>query len=188
MGGGGDPRGKFIESVRNSPPSQPEYTMTGPSVKYFMDENQVKNIKSRKNTAPNLAMWKAPMINIALVAALTITAMFSGCTSMERLGEFTILSSRSLELSRADEYVNSTTQVTGTDVSRWLFGKELLAVKVDLKAAVDDALSKIPGAVAVVDPRLTLKHFRIPFIIGNIYRSETYSVIGTALIDPKRVN
>jgi hypothetical protein len=161
--------------------------MTGPSVKYFMDENQVKNIKSRKNTAPNLTMWKAPMINIAFVAALTITAMFSGCASTQKLGDFTLLSSRNIELSRAGEFIHTTTQVTGTEVSRWLFGIPLNENTIDLKGAVDNSLSKIPGAVAVVDPRFSYKYFRIPFIIGNIYRSEAYIITGTVLIDPKRM-
>jgi hypothetical protein len=123
---------------------------------------------------------------LALILLALLFCM-TGCVSTQKLGDFTLLSSRNVELSRAGEFRQSSTEVEGKDVRNWLFGIPLKAGDTDLKGAVDAALTKVPGAVAVVDPRFSYRSFRIPFLFGSIYRSEGFYVKGTVLVDPNRM-
>ena len=100
----------------------------------------------------------------------------SGCS--QRLLDFTIVSSKNIDLSKGADFKRSPTRVTGED-------KKGIIVFVPMgqpnaKEALDRAIEKVPGAVALVDGVITQKWWWIPYIYGE----NAYEVEGTPLIDP----
>jgi hypothetical protein len=116
-----------------------------------------------------------------LAMVLVFTMVLTGCVT--RIGDFTVMSSRNVELSRLGEFNRSSQTVKGTDSFVTVLGFIPVKTRVDLKKALDNALSKIPGAQALVDVRIDVR--RLNFLLFQI---ESYVVSGTVLIDPRVVD
>ena len=115
------------------------------------------------------------LLACSLVAvALTL----GGCVS--RLGAFTVLSTKNIDWSRTQEYVRSNKKTDGKDICHIII---FIPTKgtVTIEDAVDDAIEKVPGGVALVDAVVRRKSFYIPYIYGQ----NGYKVEGSVLIDPK---
>ena len=116
---------------------------------------------------------RAAKIFLALSALFLIT----GCSY--RVMDFTLVSSKNVELSKFPDYKRGSDRVTGED------SKPIIIIfptgRPDGKEAIDKAIESTPGAVALVDGVMTYKYFYIPYIYGEY----TYVVEGTPLIDPE---
>jgi len=122
---------------------------------------------------------KIAKISLAIFIAAIFT-MNTSCT--RRIMDFTIISSKNLELSKFPNYKRVDSRVEGED-------KKMIIIFIptgepDGKEALDRAIESVPGAVALVDGVLTYKWFWIPYIYGEMY----YVVEGTPLIDPSLAN
>lgn len=115
---------------------------------------------------------------IILIAFLLISSLLiSGCTT--RLIDFTIISTKNLDISRVSSYQRGDTRTSGEDT------KHIIIIiptgRPSAKEAVDRALEAVPGAIALLDGVLTYKWYYIPYIFGE----NTYVVEGTPLINPE---
>jgi hypothetical protein len=115
-----------------------------------------------------------------LTIVLVFTVFFTGCVT--RIGDFTVMSSKNVDLSRLGEFSRSSKTIKGTDSLITVLGFITVKSQVDLKKALDNALSKIPGAQALVDVRIDVR--RLNFLLFEI---DSYIVSGTVLIDPRVV-
>ena len=110
---------------------------------------------------------------IGVVFMTFFVVALSGCTSVNRIGDFTIISSKNIDLSRGANFKRGTTRVKGQDmVSNSGFTP---VVYPNMKEAIDNAIEGTPGAVALLDGVISQKI--APFKTG-------YVVEGTPLIDP----
>jgi hypothetical protein len=109
-----------------------------------------------------------------LVAA---TLLISGCST--RVVDFTFVSSKNFEWSRAGEYQRTSRRVAGEDkVHIIIFFPTGVS---HTKEAMDRAIESVPGAVALVDGVIKTKSWYIPLIYGQY----SWVVEGTPLIDKK---
>ena len=112
------------------------------------------------------------------LVVLSLLAL-TGCTT--RLADFTIISTKNIDLSRGAEFIRSDKRVEGED-------KKYIIILIPTgipspKEATDKAIESTPGAVALLDGVLEKEFFYFPYIFGyTIYR-----IKGTPLIDPKLV-
>lgn len=105
--------------------------------------------------------------------------LLSGCNT--RLLDFTIMSSKNVDLSKASTFKRDSKRVEGRDKASIII--IIPTGTPNAKEAMDRAIESVPGAIALVDGVLTHKMFYIPYIYGE----STYVVEGTALIDPALV-
>lgn len=114
------------------------------------------------------------------VTALMIIFSFLvliGCAT--RLADFTIISTKNIDLSRGADFKRGSSRVQGEDkISIIIF---IPTGTPNIKQAIDNAIQSVPGAVALLDGVITYKFWWIPYIFGET----TYIVEGTPLIDPK---
>jgi hypothetical protein len=114
---------------------------------------------------------------IFIAFSLIASTLLCGCTN--RLIDFTVISSKNIEWSRANEYRRANKRVEGVDMKQIII---IIPTGVpNAKQALDRAIESIPGAVALVDGVLTNKFWYIPYIYGQ----SSYIVEGTPLIDTK---
>jgi hypothetical protein len=108
---------------------------------------------------------------------LVLTAIIStSCT--QRLVDFTIISTKNVDLSRASSFVRSGSRATGEDAKLIII---VFPTGVpSAKEAVDRAIESVPGGVALVDGVLTSSFFYIPYVVGE----NKFVVEGTVLVDP----
>jgi len=113
-----------------------------------------------------------------LLGALLSTSAI-GCAT--RLADFTIISTKNIDLSRGADFKRGPTRVEGEDkISIIIF---IPTGTPNIKQAIDKAIQSVPGAVALLDGVITQKSFWIPYIYGEC----SYVVEGTPLIDPKLI-
>ena len=116
-------------------------------------------------------------MKLASLCALTLSSWFAiGCTT--RLTDFTIISTKNLDLSRGASFKRGGGRVEGED-------KVHIIVFIptgtpNMKEAIDRAIESVPGAVALVDGVVSSHAWYIPYIYGQ----SRYLVEGTPLIDP----
>jgi len=112
------------------------------------------------------------------LAVAVLTLLGVGCD--QRIADFTVISTRNVDLSRMGEYEKSAVRVRGKDyIPLFLFfGTDR---DPDLKEAIDDALNEVPGAVALIDGVIYKRDWW--FIFGE----DSLIIEGTPLIDPKVV-
>ena len=103
--------------------------------------------------------------------------MICGCAT--RIMDLTVASTQNVDLSRMGEFQRTGREVKGTStrLSRILFFD--IGGSADLEQALDSALRRIPGAVAVVNFRLDLR--TLNFLLFSL---EQFIVTGNALVDP----
>lgn len=118
--------------------------------------------------------------NIKVLSLVFITTLFlTGCTT--RITDFTVISTKNVDLN-SKSLKRGSERVTGEDpVYIIVFFPTGVT---NLKEAIDDAIEKVPGAVALVDGVVSFSDFYIPLLFGRA----TYIVEGTPLIDQNIVS
>ncbi|MDR2344413.1 MAG: hypothetical protein LBD86_07785 [Spirochaetaceae bacterium] len=116
-----------------------------------------------------------------LVVVLVFGVVLSGCAT--RIGDFTLISSKNVDLSQVSSYSRSKKIVRGSDSIITVLFFIPIKSKVDIKKALDNALAKIPGAEVIVDARFDYR--KLNFILFQI---EGFVVSGTALVNPNVVD
>ncbi|MDD2507837.1 hypothetical protein [Aliarcobacter skirrowii] len=113
--------------------------------------------------------------NIKVLSLVFITTLFlTGCTT--RITDFTVISTKNVDLN-SKSLKRGSERVIGEDPVYIIF---FFPTGVsNLKEAIDDAIEKVPGAVALVDGVVSLNHFYLPFLFGRT----AYVVEGTPLIE-----
>lgn len=109
-----------------------------------------------------------------LFIVLLTATLASGCT--HRLGDFTIISSKNVDLSHGAEFKRANARVKGEDMVFLILG--IPTGMPNMKTALDHAIEKNPYAVGLVDGVVT--HKRFSFIL---FGEEGFEVEGTPLID-----
>jgi len=113
-------------------------------------------------------------IAATLAAALAIVPLLSGCVN--RITDFTLLSTKNIDLTKASNFKRAANRVTGEDKALVII---IFPTGVpSVKEAVDKALEGVPGAVALVDGVVKSKGWWF------IYGENSMIVEGTPLIDP----
>lgn len=113
------------------------------------------------------------MKKILVVLILFFAA--TGCS--QRLIDFTIISSKNMDLSQAASFQRGQSRVKGEDAKHIII---FIPTGVpNAKEALDRAIESVPGAVALVDGVITSHWWYIPYIYGKSW----YVVEGTPLIN-----
>jgi hypothetical protein len=115
-------------------------------------------------------------ITTLLVSSLFLVALTS-CS--QRLTDFTIISSKNINISSTKELKKGKNRVEGRDIKHiFVFFPTGIP---NVKEALDKAIETTPGAVALTDGTITHKYWYFPYVYGR----DSYVVEGTPLIDPK---
>lgn len=113
-------------------------------------------------------------IFLAFIVLLCVSV--SGCVT--RLTDFTLISTKNIDLARGAEFKRAATRVQGQDCVHLLVYIPLGVI--NMKEAIDRAIESVPGAIGLLDGVIYSKAWWI-IIYGQI----SYVVEGTPLIDPK---
>jgi hypothetical protein len=114
-------------------------------------------------------------IGAGLILFLLILSL--SCT--HRLTDFTMISSKNIELSKMSQYTRGSSRITGEDTSFIIF---IFPIgQANPKKALDRAIESIPGCVALLDGVLSSTVFMLP----PFFATFQYNVEGTCLIDPE---
>lgn len=109
---------------------------------------------------------------LSLVVSMLI---ITSCSS--RIIDFTIISTKNIDLSRTGNFQRARMRTQGSDVAHFIL---IFPIgNPNMKEAIDQALQKIPGAVALVDGVVYYKYWW-----AFLYGQRVYVVEGTPLIDP----
>ncbi len=111
----------------------------------------------------------------ACLAAVIASFVLAGCT--QRFVDYTLLSTKNVDLSKAGTFKRAANRVTGEDNRYWIIFIPTGGTP-HLKTAVDRAIESVPGAIALVDGVVSARAWW--FIIGE----GAVLVEGTPLIDP----
>jgi hypothetical protein len=117
---------------------------------------------------------------IGLCGAMLIVLLCSSCAS--RLGAFTVISTKSIDWSRAAEFQRKPGRIEGADRMHIILCFPTTG-QITIEDAVDDALKQVPGAIALIDAVVRVQN--ISFVL---YSQSAYIVEGSVLIDPKLVS
>lgn len=116
-----------------------------------------------------------------LLAVAALVFCMPGC--VRTLTDFTIVSTRNVDLSRMAEYKRLSQPRRGRDVVHWVLCFPLSWTgEPELKPAIDRAILSAPGGVALVDGRIRESFWHI-----LLYGQSSLIVEGTPLVDPKTV-
>lgn len=111
-----------------------------------------------------------------ILSIVLLTSFFvSGCSY--RVVDFTIISTKNVDLSKAGTFTRGKTRNEGKDVAHVVVGFAI--GRPSMKEAIDRALEQTPGAVALVDGVVYSKAWG-----ALIYGQNIMIVEGTPLIDP----
>jgi len=111
----------------------------------------------------------------AVLAAAVTAVVLAGCT--HRLLDFTVLSSKNLDVAKMSQLERAGARQTGKDTTYVII---FIPIGLpDLKGAIDRALEKVPGAVALADGVVRAKSMWFVLFGFN-----SIIVEGTPLIDP----
>jgi len=113
--------------------------------------------------------------NLAIFLLFTFLMMTTSCT--QRVVDFTIISTKNVDLSQAGTFERGRVRNTGTDRVYWILSIPLGAPS--MKEAIDKAIERTPGAVALVDGVVYSK--AIWFVLSGF---SEYIVEGTPLVNP----
>jgi hypothetical protein len=114
-----------------------------------------------------------------LLAVIFSAVLLSSCVT--RLTDFTIISSKNVDLSRMASYERGKTRISGEDKMHIIIFIPT-KLEVTVKQALDNTIQSVPGCVALVDGVINFKSFYF------FYGEQAYIVEGTPLIDPKLVS
>lgn len=107
---------------------------------------------------------------------VVLTLVMASCTN--RVLDFTMISSKNIDLSRGASFVKGKSRITGEDMAHWII--IVPTSTVNIKEALDRAIESTPGCVALLDGVIYTKFWWIPYIYGQ----QVAIVEGTPLIDP----
>jgi len=111
-----------------------------------------------------------------VLAFVVIATIFFGCTF--RLVDFTMISTKNIDLTKGASFQKGKSRIEGIDrVHIIIF---IPIGRPDMKEAIDRAIEKIPGCIALLDGVIYSRSWYIPYIYGQ----QSYVVEGTPLIDP----
>ncbi len=112
---------------------------------------------------------------IASLLLVTAVLASAGCTT--RLVDFTMISTKNVDWSRAAEFKRTGTRVVGEDIAQMIL---FIPTGIpNMKEAIDRAIESVPGGVALVDGVVSSKAWTI-----FIYGEQSFVVEGTPLVDP----
>ena len=113
---------------------------------------------------------------IGNICILLCVAILSGCVT--RLADFTLISTKNVDLTRGASFQRAQSRVTGEDSVSIII---IIPTGIpNMKTAIDKAIESVPGAIALLDGVLSMKAWYIPLLFGE----QAYIVEGTPLIDP----
>ncbi|MDD5319505.1 MAG: hypothetical protein PHD43_02600 [Methylococcales bacterium] len=105
-----------------------------------------------------------------------VALILAGCS--QRMVDFTVISSKNIDLSRGADFKRSSTRIKGEDRKSIII---FIPTGIpNAKEAMDNAIESVPGAVGLVDGVITQNSWYIPYIYGENW----IEVEGTPLIDP----
>jgi hypothetical protein len=110
-----------------------------------------------------------------MILVLTVLIL-SSCS--HRFLDFTLISSKNVDFSKATTFERGKDRVEGKDMVRWII--VFPTGTVNVKEALDRAIESTPGCVALLDGVIYMKFWYIPYIYGM----QSATVEGTPLIDP----
>ena len=113
---------------------------------------------------------------IKILVSLFFIFSLSSCVT--RMTDFTIISTKNIDLSQMATFKRGDARVKGED-SRFIVIIIPTGIP-SMKQAIDNAIQSVPGCVGLLDGVVYYKWFYIPYIFGK----ESYFVEGTPLIDP----
>lgn len=114
---------------------------------------------------------------ILLAAAAGLVA--SSCT--QRIVDFTIISTKNIDMTKSSNFQKGKVRTEGSDKVHIIIF--IPTGTPNIKTAVDKAIEKIPGCVALLDGVVYGKFWWVPYVYGQ----SQYIVEGTPLIDPAMV-
>lgn len=118
------------------------------------------------------------MKNVCMLAGVALLLGLQGCVT--RLTDFTVLSTKNVDLSRMGEYQRTEARVVGEDLKHVVIFVPMGVP--NAKEAIDRAIESVPGGVALVDGVIEHRWWYIPYIYGQL----SYTAEGTVLVDPRR--
>ena len=116
-------------------------------------------------------------VKFSIVLLVFIGLFLSSCS--HRILDFTVVSSKNIDLSHAASFERGGVRQSGVDKVHIIIF--VPTGTINLKEALDVAIEKTPGCVALVDGVIRSKYWWIPFIYGQ----SSYTIEGTPLIDTK---
>ncbi len=116
------------------------------------------------------------MKNLSIILLLSSLFLLSSCS--HRVLDFTLISSKNVDLSKGASFVRGKNRVEGKDMVHWIV--IFPTGTVNIKEAVDKAIESTPGCVALLDGVIYTKFWWIPYIYGQ----QSATIEGTPLIDP----
>lgn len=121
------------------------------------------------------------MINFkfSFVVLIITTLILSSCS--HRVLDFTLISSKNVDLTKGAGFVRGKSRVKGKDMVHWII--IFPTGSVNIKEAVDRAIESTPGCVALLDGVIYAKFWWIPYIYGQ----QSATIEGLPLIDPSLV-
>ena len=112
-----------------------------------------------------------------VIFLVSATFFFTGCT--QRILDFTVVSTKNIDWSRSGEFKRNPQRVEGSDLKHIII---VIPTGVpSLEEAIDNAIEKVPGGVALVDGVLSYRWWYIPYVYGQV----EYVVKGSVLVDPQ---
>lgn len=114
--------------------------------------------------------------SISLLLAITLA---SGCA--HRIGDFTVASTKNINVKDGTHTINHGKRLTGRDTIHVITFIPTGAYP-DMKEAMDNAIEKSPGAVALSNVTIKRGQWYIPFIYGQDY----YEVEGNPVYEITR--
>ena len=117
---------------------------------------------------------------VLLIGSLCSIMILNSCVA--RLGTFSVISTKNIDWSRASTYTRSTfDKKKGKDLAHIII---FIPTQFNptIEDAVDQAIEKVPGGVALVDAVVRYREWW--FLYGQI----GYSIEGTVLVDPNLVD
>ena len=112
-------------------------------------------------------------------ATTLVPLLLASCTT--RLIDFTIISSKNVDLTNASSFKRASARTEGNDHALLIL---FIPIGIpNVKDAVDRAIAQVPGGVALVDGVV-----RRTFWWVILFGMDTITVEGTPLIDPKLAN
>lgn len=111
------------------------------------------------------------------IIILTIASIIlTGCS--KNLFNFTLVSTKSIELEKLSSLEKSSEKVTGEDKASLIIFIPTRTIKID--QAITNTIDAIPGCVALMDGVVYSKFWWIPYIYGE----QKFVIEATPLIDP----
>ena len=140
------------------------------------------HLKNGANPKSQMSRKKLNFIFMKKTAVIVLIAIFALSSCTRRLVDFTIISTKNIDLSKSASFERGKTRIEGEDLVHWILFIPTGVPQV--KEAIDRAIETTPGCVALLDGVVSYKFWWIPYIYGQ----QSYIVEGTPLIDPAMAN